>query len=209
MKISNITQKCKGNKHAYIIDCGPYQFIGNGHAMYKAAGLPKLDPENIPALFGLSQKDWIDNWISRRVPATAIDISFDDFDESDELAEQPYTSIVLNGDVIRCFIGSRSKEMIFVKGWYIENLSPDETEYYIRRTHGGKPVLAAKAGLLMEAIVYPISVYPKELSDRMFDFAGAIAAQCKNYEHVDDATQMTIDDQGYTEAHTEEDEEDE
>lgn len=204
MKISNIAQKCKETKSAYIIDCRSYQFIGNGHAMYKAAGLPEINPENIPALFGLSQKDWIDNWTSRRVPQTAVGISFDDFNESDELAEQPYTSIVLNGEVIRCFIGNRSKEMIFVKGWYIENLSSDETEYYMRRTHGGKPVLAVKAGLLTEAIIYPMSVFPKKLSDRMFDFAGAIATQCRSYEHVEDATQITINDQGDAEAYAEE-----
>ena len=95
--------------------------------------------------------------------------------------------------------------MIFVNEYYIDNLVSNETEYYIRRTQSGKAVLAVKAGLLLEAIVYPVSVYPKELSKKMSDFAEAIATQYKSYEHVDDTVQMTINDEEHTEEDPEED----
>lgn len=194
MKISNIAQKCKSNKHALIIDCGPYQFLGNGAAMYKVSGLPKLGPENISALFGLSEKDWLENWISRIAPAGATGVSFEDMEDDDEPAIQPYTSIVLNGEILRCFVGKYSREMIFAKSWYLENLDPGIIEYYIRRTTSGHPVLVAKQGMLTEAIIYPISVAPKALSDKLYEYAAAVSKQCSNYERVEDSLQMQFTD---------------
>ena len=193
MKISNIAQKCRSTKNAIIVDTGAYQFLGNGQAMYKVAGLPALEPGNIPALFGLSEKDWLENWTSSTASADIAGVSFDDTDPLDEMTDQPYTSIVLNSEIVRCFVGLRSREMIFVKSWYLENFDPGIVGYYIRRTSKGRPVLAVKQGMLMEALIYPVSVAPKALSDRLYDFAAAVSKQCSNYEYVEDSLQIQFD----------------
>ena len=193
MKISNIAQKCRSNKHAIIVDAGAYQFLGNGPAMYKVAGLPALEPGNIPALFGLSEKDWLENWASSIASADTTGVSFDDTDPLDEMTDQPYTSIVVNGEILRCFVGLSSREMIFVKSWYLENFDPGIVGYYIRRTSKGRPVLAVKQGMFIEALIYPVSVAPKALSDRLYDFATAVSKQCSNYEHVEDSLQVRFD----------------
>lgn len=196
MKISNIAQKCKSSKYALIVDTGAYQFLGNGQAMYKVAGLPVLEPGNIPALFGLSEKDWLENWASSIASADIAGVSFDDIDPLDEMTDQPYTSIVLNGEIIRCFVGLSSREMIFVKSWYLENFDPGIVDYYIRRTSKGRPVLAVKQGMLTEGIIYPVSVAPKALSDKLYDFAAAVSKQCSNYEYVEDSLQVQFDEDG-------------
>ena len=83
--------------------------------------------------------------------------------------------------------------MIFVKSWYLENFDPGIVDYYIRRTSKGRPVLAVKQGMLMEALIYPVSVAPKALSDRLYDFAAAVSKQCSNYEYVEDSLQVRFD----------------
>lgn len=189
MKVTYIAQKCKVNKTVFIVDRGDCQFLGNGHAMYKVPGLPELDPGNIPALFGLSDKDWLEKWNSQRIPAESTGVSFDDYVHLDELAKQPYTSIISNGEILRSFVGERTAEMIFIKSWYVENFDPRITEYYIRRTNSGNPVLVAKQGILTEAVIYPVSIAPTALSNKMQEFAVAIEKQCMNYKRVDDSIQ--------------------
>lgn len=197
MKITYIAQKCKVNKTAFIVDRGDCQFLGNGHAMYKVPGLPELDPGNIPALFSLSDKDWLEKWNSQRIPAESTGVSFDDYVHMDESTKQPYTSIVSNGEILRSFVGERTAEMIFIKSWYVENFDPEITEYYIRRTNSGNPVLVAKQGMLTEAVIYPVSIAPIALSNKMQEFAAAIERQCRNYERVNDSIQTEFDEESF------------
>lgn len=193
MKISSIAQKCKLNKHALIIDCKTHQFLSNGLAVYKISGLPELSPENIPALFSLSAEDWIKNWTSERISEKGIGISLEDFKENDELTTQPYPPLVVGSSILRCFIGEDSREMIFINSEHLKKLDSDLIEYLIRRTNSGHPVLVAKQGMFTEAIIYPVPIAPKALSDKLHEYASAIAKRCSNYECIEDSLQIQFE----------------
>ena len=47
--------------------------------------------------------------------------------------------------------------------------------------------------MLTEGIIYPVSVAPKALSDKLYDFAAVVSKQCSNYEYVEDSLQVQFD----------------
>lgn len=186
MKITEIAKKCKAARYAAIIDRGDCQFVGTGEALYKLPNLPYITPGNIPVLFNISEKSWLEDWNSDHIQASSISMPLDD-SPGDELALECENIIIFTGTekvTATIFQGVSSSEMILIPTWTLKGINQAECEFCIRKNKKGHPTLVAKRGMLLEAAIMPIPIMPITLAGNLRDLADRIEAHCKAYKEV-------------------------
>lgn len=134
------------------------QYISNGFAAYPVYGLPRLDKVMLLTIMDIPADQWCDWWVSiKDVPSS---MNFTDIDEQEERLTDFYGEITVNGTPLRP-VGTAHNGLVLVNPEFIkplEDVAKNGIETYIRYTPDNSPYLAVKSGLLVQAIIMPVSV---------------------------------------------------
>lgn len=159
MKIKSMIKLCKRTRTAILYTQADkngevkQQYIGDGASIYPLDGLPMLEAENIPAMFGISKKD-ISKWtISHRRLPDAFNMK--DHDRN-EIQMIPTGLSVCVGKVIVEGLNADGRA-IWLDGAYMEPIENDEgmLALCLRENEAGTQYVAIKRGFVLAGIALP------------------------------------------------------
>ena len=162
MKIKTVAAICKKNKTAFLLkeeeDFGQ-QFISDGRTIYPLSGLPELDSESLLTIFDIPEKGKSD-WTVNRLPIAALPLK--DVTWGEKQAEDMPITVRWNGKNLLPVKTPGGVYMIDTK--YLSPIS-DVTpiELYERKSGDGVTYIAAKSGLLLQALILPENAVSDEL----------------------------------------------
>ena len=170
MKIKNVAAICKRKKSIVLYnDQSGQQYISDGFAVYPVFGLPKLNMDYVLAIFDIPEKDR-EKYITREtVLPNGINISDDDYSKK---AVIPIPiSIAYGGVPLRPL--KTTGGIVYIDGRYLSPLADmlDVLELYERRTAEGALYIAAKAGFLLQGVIFPQNVIEESFVNRLSDLA--------------------------------------
>lgn len=148
------------------------QWLGDGSAAYLIDGLPCMDIENICTMFDISDKRR-EKLVMRRGDAPG-NIYFGDTDQTEHQLEEPKLHVGYGG---RTFLPLQTSEGItFIQEKYLAPL--DDAGYltlHERHMTDGGVYIAAKVGMLLQAIIMPTEV----VDERFIGHMERLTAQCR------------------------------
>ena len=159
MKIKSVIKLCKRNRTAILYTQADkngevkQQYIGDGASIYPLDGMPMLEADNIPAMFGIPKKD-ISKWtISHRRLPDAFNMK--DHDRN-EIQMIPTGLSVCVGKVIVEGLNADGRA-IWLDGAYMEPIENDEgmLALCLRENEAGTQYVAIKRGLVRAGIAMP------------------------------------------------------
>lgn len=172
MKIRKLAALCKAAKTIYLINdnISGVQWCGDGAALYPLRGLPRMDESQIMRLFDIPSAD-SDKYLVRCMTETSIDTR--DIPRGEEnILPMPDICITYAGQEFMPL--SASGKMIWINPKYIDPVSKSgDIELYERVDERGLSCIAVKAGMMLEAIIYPLSVGEK-LPGRLKQLGNAV-----------------------------------
>lgn len=153
INIQKIVGMCKKQKRLdLLLDPDTMQqWISDGYAMYPLLGLPLLTEENIRAMYALPEGVRVE-----------VKDMHGDFSAADvETHEKPvfYEKIQLQSCMESVITLRTSRGVVFIRGKHLRPLEAGEngeTQLYERVSHSGNLYIAAKQGMMLEAIIMPM-----------------------------------------------------
>ncbi len=174
MKLKKVVALCNKEKHFVLFDkmdsTGEItQWMGDGYAIYPLNGLPILDEETLCAVFDISEKQR-ENTIVRRSNMPEA-INADDTDPEERVLSDDDFSIIYGGKELQP-LKTRSG-ITFIQRKYLAPLEDalDMIQLYERVTPDGQSYIAAKAGLLIAAVIFPYKVTTEKFVTRLEEIA--------------------------------------
>ena len=153
INIQKIVEMCKKQKRLdLLLDPDTMQqWISDGYAMYPLLGLPMLTEENIRAMYALPE--------GVRVEVKDMHEAFSTADV--EPHEKPvfYEKIQLQPCIESVITLRTSRGVVFIRGKHLKPLEAGEngeTQLYERVSRSGNLYIAAKQGMMLEAIIMPM-----------------------------------------------------
>lgn len=140
-----------------ISECGEIvQWMGDGFAAYPLNGLPILDEETLCAVFDISEKQLKNTSVRRLTMPDALNV--DDTAPAERVLPDDDFSIIYGGTELKPL--KTRNGIVFIPQKYITPLEDvlDVVQLYERVTPDGQTYIAAKAGLLIAAVIFPYSV---------------------------------------------------
>lgn len=186
MKIKNVAAICKRSKNIVLYydrsGSGKQQYISDGFAVYPIFGLPELNEEYILTIFDIPEKER-DKWIVRET-ILPDGISLDDTDDGEKEVFQISMSINYGGVPLRPL--KTKSGIVYIDSRYLSPLSDvlDVLRLYERRTEEGALYIAAKAGLLLQAVILPYSDINENFVNRLSELA-KLTAEAFNNQYAD------------------------
>lgn len=166
MKLKNIAAICKKTKMMILFNEQngdgeiTAQYISNGAAVYPITGLPVLGEDEILTIFDITEKQR-DKWYVRtqEVPAG---INLADIDKNERQVEQSNISIASDGKVLLPL--QTYDRIVFIDNAYIQPFNDvmDIVELYARTTVDGAVYIAAKAGFMLQAVIFPVDIIKEQ-----------------------------------------------
>ena len=170
MKLKKVASLCGKSKCYRLFDkidsTGEItQWLGDGYAIYPLNGLPILDEESLCAVFDISEKKREN--ISVRRAAMPESINADDTDPAERVLKDDDFSIIYGGTELQPL--KTRNGIIFIQRKYLAPLEDvlDMVQLYERVTPDGQTYVAAKAGLLIAAVIFPYSVINEKFVTRL------------------------------------------
>lgn len=174
MKIRKLAALCKAAKTIYLIDddISGVQWCSDGTALYPLRGLPRMDESQIMRLFDIPSAD-SDKYRVYRAVYTACPIDTRDIPHGEEhILPPPDICITYAGQEFMPL--SASGKVIWINPKYIDPVSKSgDIEMYERVGDNGLSYIAVKVGMMLEAIILPLSVGDK-LPDRLKRLGNAV-----------------------------------
>lgn len=165
MKLSKIARLCVRAKRLYLYDDSErgIQWIGDGRSMYPLYMMPELTTETVLRVLDVKDKDFDKIAVSKSDLPSHIDCS-DGTD--DRLLPEAGISIGYASEVLEPM--RLSSGLRFLDPFYLTPVQdkPD-LMLYERETAAGEPYIVAKAGLMVQALIQPLSVTDYELLDQL------------------------------------------
>lgn len=142
---------------------------GDGFAAYPLNGLPILDEETLCAVFDISEKQLKNTSVRRLTMPDALNV--DDTDPAERALSDDDFSIIYGGTELKPL--KTRNGIIFIQQKYIAPLEDvlDVVQLYERVTPDGQTYIAAKAGLLIAAVIFPYSVINEKFVKRLEEVA--------------------------------------
>lgn len=170
MKIKNVAAICKRMKCVVLYhDQSGQQYISDGFAVYPVFGLPKLNTDYVLTIFDVPEKDR-EKYITREtLLPSGINLSDDDYSEK---AVIPIPiSIAYGGVPLRPL--KTSGGIVYIDSRYLSPLADmlDVLELYERKTEEGALYIAAKAGFLLQGVIFPKNVIEESFVNRLSELA--------------------------------------
>lgn len=174
MKIRKLAALCKAAKTIYLINdnISGVQWCGCGEALYPLRGLPRMDESQIMRLFDIPSAD-SDKYQVYRDVYTACPIDTRDIPRGEEnILPPPDICITYAGQEFMPL--SASGKVIWINPKYIDPVSKSgDIELYERVDGRELSYIAVKVGMMLEAIIYPLSVGDK-LPGRLKQLGNAV-----------------------------------
>jgi len=178
MKIKKVASLCTKNKTFCLYDKreGGHvsQWLGDGFAAYPINGLPYLEEDNIYALFDVAEKQRIKYQFKHE--AAPEGICFDDEDPGEHRLDNEYLSVMYAGTVLQPL--QTKNGIVFIQNKYLSPIDDllDVLALYERTTPAGKTYIAAKAGFLLTAIIFPFEV----IGEKFVSSLERLTLECKH-----------------------------
>lgn len=194
MKLKSIVAICKSLKTAevYTVPNTEEQWIGAGKAIYQINNLPELDRESLLTIFDVPEKEkekwFIDFWTDSNPKGMSL---------KDMVAEEYQV------ETLEVNISCMEKSLVPIKVHkgivFIDQklLSPlidiRPLTLYERKTAGGNVYIAAKAGMMLKAVIIPTDIISKNLVDDMKTIAHYCDLMLEEKKINENLGQMQID----------------
>ena len=205
MKISKFVKLVKDTGRCIVADvAGDGIWLGNGHALYRAAGLPKMEgSEQVRTVLDVPEKAWkkIHLQLERYEDVRDVmGLNLDDYDEREQRTEKVRVVAAPDGlwaSCRRCADG----ELIFYRE---ELLAPfmdeikdsDCIDYTVRRAVSGQRDLMLRDGMNVLAAVMPMKVISEEYLAQLAEFEALCAEQpCRERERALQGEESTGEEQ--------------
>ena len=174
MKLKKVISLCNQQKTFRLFDkiseCGEIvQWLGDGFAAYPLNGLPILDEETLCAVFDISEKQLKNTSVRRLTMPEPLNV--DDTDPAERVVNDDDFSIIYAGTELKPL--KTRNGIIFIQQKYLAPLDDvlDVVHLYERATPDGQTYIAAKAGLLIAAVIFPYSVVNEKFVNRLEEVA--------------------------------------
>lgn len=178
MKLKKVGAICNAGGIFYLMDRKDAdgeivgQWLGDGKAMYPLTGLPVMDIENICAMFDITEKKR-EKLVMRREDAPDS-INLEDTDLREWKLGDQKLCVRYNGmDLLPL---ETSEGVTFIQEKYL--LPLDNLEYmqlYERRSTTGGLYIAAKIGMILQAVIMPMDLPGEEFMNLLDD----LTRQCR------------------------------
>lgn len=170
MKLKKVISLCHQRKTFRLFDKISengeiVQWMGDGCAAYPLNGLPILDEETLCAVFDISEKQLKNTSIRRLTMPDVLNVG--DTDPDERVLKDDDFSIIYGGTEV---LPLRTRTgIIFIQKKYLAPLEDvlDVVQLYERVTPDGQTYVAAKAGLLIAAVIFPYSVINEKFVTRL------------------------------------------
>lgn len=170
MKLKKVISLCHQRKTFRLFDKISengeiVQWMGDGCAAYPLNGLPILDEETLCAVFDISEKQLKNTSIRRLTMPDVLNIG--DTDPDERVLKDDDFSIIYGGTEVKPLKARNG--IIFIQQKYLAPLEDvlDVVQLYERVTPDGQTYVAAKAGLLIAAVIFPYSVINEKFVTRL------------------------------------------
>lgn len=170
MKLKKVISLCHQRKTFRLFDKISengeiVQWMGDGCAAYPLNGLPILDEETLCAVFDISEKQLKNTSIRRLAMPDVLNIG--DTDPDERVLKDDDFSIIYGGTEVKPLKARNG--IIFIQQKYLAPLEDvlDVVQLYERVTPDGQTYVAAKAGLLIAAVIFPYSVINEKFVTRL------------------------------------------
>ena len=170
MKLKKVISLCHQRKTFRLFDKISengeiVQWMGDGCAAYPLNGLPILDGETLCAVFDISEKQLKNTSIRRLTMPDALNVG--DTDPDERVLKDDDFSIIYGGTEVKPLKARNG--IIFIQQKYLAPLEDvlDVVQLYERVTPDGQTYVAAKAGLLIAAVIFPYSVINEKFVTRL------------------------------------------
>lgn len=179
MKLKKVGAICNAGGIFYLMDRKDAdgeivgQWLGDGKAMYPLTGLPVMDLENICAMFDITEKKR-EKLVMRQTDAPDS-INLEDTAPLERGLDDPKLCVRYNGmDLLPL---ETTEGVTFIQEKYL--LPMDGLEYmrlYERRSTEGKLYIAAKIGMILQAVIMPMDLPGEEFMNLLDD----LTHQCRD-----------------------------
>ncbi len=202
MKISTIQQICKGAKRIVIYSdpSVSVQYISDGGAFYPLYNLPRMEEENVFALFDIPEKkqDKIRFEHKRSLPEF---IDFSDTTDDEIALEFGSISIYKRGRILSPI--KTSLGIIYINEKYLKPFSDSENgvQLFERHMPGGGIYIAVKEGFLLTGIILPYDIVTSDFVEELKKIyeLSALAAENRKNAPAEPAEPAQIDIDEYLE----------
>ena len=174
MKLKKVVALCNKEKQYILFDkldsTGKItQWLGDGYAINPLIGLPILDEETLCAVFDISEKQRENIVVRRSEMPEAVNV--DDTDPSERVLRDDDFSIIYGGAELQPL--KTLNGITFIQRKYLAPLEDvlDMVQLYERVTPDGQSYIAAKAGLLLAAVIFPYKVVNEKFVTRLEEIA--------------------------------------
>lgn len=175
MKLKKVASLCTESKIFRMYDRTDAdgvveQWLGDASTAYPMRGLPYLDEENLYRIFDVPEKTREKMFFNHGPMPEGINV--DDFANGERLAEDSGMTISFGGTVLLPL--RYSGGILYIQTKYLAPLD-DQLNYlqlYVRRTESGGRYIAAKAGMLLVAVIFPYDAIREGFVDRLDEIAG-------------------------------------
>ncbi len=198
MKISTIQQICKGAKRIVIYSdpSASIQYISDGGAFYPLYNLPRMEEENVFALFDIPEKkqDKIRFEHKHSLPEA---FDFSDTTDDEIALEFGTISIYKRGRILSPL--KTSLGIVYINEKYLKPFSDSENgvQLFERHTPDGAIYIAVKEGFLLTGIILPYDIVTPEFVEELKMIYKLSALAADNRKTVpaepDEAEQIGID----------------
>ena len=149
------------------------QWLGTEKAHYPLDGYPEVDDQTVFKLLDIAEKDREKYQVyHRRINETAL---YADNGVSEALIEQARMNITYGGTVLTPAL-DRKGGLNFYDAGYLAPLKDriNSIDLYIRTDYLGKPVIAAKEGLLLSGLFLPEHIEKEDLFEKLAEIGNRL-----------------------------------
>lgn len=172
MKLKAIAALCQRRKRFVLYDKptesgGITQWLGDGCAAYPLDGLPFLNEDGLCRMFDITKKRREKVFI-QQIPALE-EICWDDTDLRETETRDMEPCLYHEG---RALLSLMTRDgILFLDKKYLSPFGGEEdsVELYQRKTTGGQPYIAAKSGLLIRGVIFPVNAANGKLVGHLGD----------------------------------------
>lgn len=203
MKIKKIAHICNKSK-TYILydkpsngDGTATQWLGDGCAAYPLDGMPLLSEDSLCRMFDITEKRRASTYI-KRVPKPEK-VNMEDTDPGEYQAREMGLGI-LHGNRELIPLMTR-KGITFIQNQYLSPLDGEEDmlELYERETTEGQTYIAAKTGMLIRAVIFPVKLVDEKFVNQLGDIqreCRLLVERDRPQEEARDTFQLTWTEEG-------------
>ena len=170
MKLKKVIHLCHQEKTFRLFDkIGKggeiVQWLSDGFAAYPLNGLPILDEDTLCAVFDISEKQLKNTSVRRLTMPDALNVG--DTDPDERILKDDDFSITYGGTQVKPL--KTRNGIIFIQQKYLAPLEDvlDVVQLYERVTPDGQTYVAAKAGLLIAAVIFPYRLVTEKFVNRL------------------------------------------